>query len=214
MFVNSIRHFFGKGGAGENTGSMFDSESALGVRIVLMGQGCLVLLCGVCFLLTLSMNGRKTFMSKPARFLMYGITAWLMWGMYITFSGLSFFNTGLAGYRTLVKLCAYTMTIFMGAKIVEVYDLKKEVAGIAAFFMGLTLLVAYITHFNGLEFLNSIANVLAKDDRYRVSFGLGHVNSTGRLCLDYFIFCAIYKTLLKERSKQNYQWGGGQDIKN
>lgn len=155
---------------------------------------------GVCFVLILSMPGRTTFWSRPVKFLIYGLTIWLVWGILIVLGGLTLLDESPKG---LVKLVIFTTALIMASKIVDAYDLKKELVGITAFILAASILWAYITHFNGLEFMTSIANVLNKGERYRISFGFVHVNAAGRVCLDYFMCTALYKALHNERYRHN-----------
>ena len=185
-----------------------DSKSGLAGRLSFLNNITLLLFWSTCLMLYVSIYGRRLFWSRPKRFLITGIIVWLVWGTYVSFTGLSLFS-GWQGIKAVIILGIFTTALIMASTIVEVYDLRKELAGITAFVLGTALLGGYITHFNGLEFLDSIGNILAKEDRYRVSFGFNHVNGSGKASLDFFMYFAIYLALMKERRQQHHVLAGG-----
>ena len=215
LCMNIVIRFMGRINRGGSSAAI-NADSAIGRRMKILNPMSMILFCGICFVLYFSMRGRRTLQSRPVKFLMTGFTVWLIWGIFVSFTGLSLFS-GWENYRILIKRGIFTITLIMASKIVEVYNIRKELVGITAFILGTTLIVAYITHFNGLEFLSSISNVLAKNDRYRVSFGFVHVNTAGRACLDFFMFTAIYSTLISDSNNKNLldgyvSMGGGNKV--
>ncbi len=187
------------------TGSLFPNESA-GAKIMdMLSKISLTAYGGVCFVLLLAMNKRQTFRyCRAVKSFMAGTLVWLFWGVYITLGGLALF-TSSASYITLTRLWIIVLSTFITVKLASVYDLIQELIGIRVFILATVLLSAYIVHFNGLDFLPSLTHILDKSGRYRVSFGFKHANSTGRLCLEFFMMKALYKCVIREKSENSHK---------
>ncbi len=178
--------------------SELSMDSAQGTRIKTLSQLSIILMWGICFVLTLSMSKRKFFRSRAVTVLIGGVFVWLTWGVFTTFGGLSLFSD-YNSYRALIVVIIFSTLLLMAIRIVMYYDLRREIVGITTFALGTTLFYAYVTHFNGLDFVESLSGIFNASGRYRESFGIVHYNTTGKLCLQYYIFMAIYGAILKEK---------------
>ena len=204
-FVTSARH------AAQGMGT-FLQDSAEGVMMSRISRVSVIFLAMVCCVLVLAMGRKKFEWGRAASSFVYGIIAYALWGIFITASGLAFFrDSGI--YAPMLANYAFFATLIMSVRIISVYNLRRKVLGVTVFALGTTLLGAYITHFNGLEFLDGLSGIFMAHGRYREAFGLGHYNTVGRLCLYYFIFTALYRTTLSEHQRQhsNLRKGGGQE---
>ena len=176
--------------------AMFHSETSLERLMIQLDKSMTVIFFGVCFIILRTMDKRQTFrQSKAMKFLMLGVFMWLIWGAFISVGGLAVF-TSSKSFTRLIRIGMLILSMFMAVKIVYVYNLIKPLVGIKLFMLGTMMLAAYVINFNGLEFLDAIGNILARSGRYRVSFGLTHPNTAGRLCLEFFMFKALYARLL------------------
>ena len=167
------------------------------------------ILYGICIMLIISMPRRKFSHDKSVKILVAGLSIWLLWGLLLTIGGISVFLNA-NNYRELAKYMVFLLTTVMGSQIILSYDIQQEVTEITIFILGAELLTAYILYFNGLDFLAKLGNIFSAGGRYRYAFGFSHVNTTGRICLQFFIYTVIYKTFLeeKQRSVINRNMGG------
>ena len=183
--------------------------SPLGAMLRSISFSSFVLLWGISLVFIMSMYKKKFVYSRSVKVLAAGVGAWLLWGFVISFSGLTMFPSS-GDYYELARYTAFISTLVMASRVVISYDIFREVVGITCFVLGTILLGGYVTHFNGLEFLGSLGGIFQASDRYRVAFGFNHVNTTGRMCMHYFMFMALYKVLLQEKqSALFYARGGG-----
>lgn len=153
-----------------------------------------VMLWCVCFLISITISKQKIFQSKAVNFLFAGFSAWILWGAFTNFSGLSF-SGGWRAYRECIVVAVFTHTLYMAVKIVKIYDLKRQIIGITVLMLGAMLLCAFIVYFRGFAFIDSLLNLFQKNDRFRYSYGFKHVNTAGRLCIMFFIYTIIYRTI-------------------
>ena len=152
--------------------------------------------CGVCMLITLTTRARKVFRSRAIFVLMSGISLWLAWGVFSTVTGISLFATYYA-YKELFMLAVFSSTVFMAARIIYIYDLKREFIGITAIAIALRLLVAFVFYSEGFAGFDVLINVFSVSERLRFAYGIGHYNQAGRLCQYFFIVMAMYRTQIR-----------------
>lgn len=192
-----IGMFFG----GDEFGG-FESD----IRLVRIQQGATALLWGVSFLLTISMKKQKILVSKPAKLLASGVSAFIIWSITASFTGLSL-RGGNQAMIELIKIGVFASTFFMSAGIIEKYDLKREIICITAFCMGTTLLTGFLTHLGGFPGVSVFVNIFDRHARTRYTFGLSGYNYVGRLCFHFFAMVAMYKTLLNDKYNYSLGWG-------
>ena len=197
MATNILKSMVGALG---NSVAIFNANSSSGRLIDLLYKASMVLFGGVCFVMILAMSKRQIFIyCRSVKFLMLGVFMWLAWGIFISIGGLAIF-TNSHSYSLIIRIIILVISMFMAVKIAYIYDLIKHLVGIRILVLGTVMLAAYIMHFNGLDFLPSITHILDKSDRYRFSFGFSHFNTTGRLCLEFFMLKALYTCILREKS--------------
>lgn len=160
---------------------------------------------GAILLITYTMPKAKVFYHRGIYILLTGITLWLGWGIFTMQMGLTL--GGPVARRELLALTIFTITLFLGTRIIIYYDLRVEVVRITVFFLGTHLVINYIQHFDnfGAFRLTYLMNILNAGGRYRTTYGLGHVNNAGVVCMYFFIFKALYKALLLEKGKRKYR---------
>ena len=186
-------------------GYQFSNGSAVAKIHDLFSKASIVLFGGVCFVMITAMKkGQAVRQSRAVKSFMAGSFLWLFWGAFMSIGGLALF-TSSASYITMTRLWIVVLAIFMTVKIAYVYDLIPYLIGIRVFVLGTVMLAAYLTHFNGLDFLPAITHILDKSGRYRVSFGFKHVNATGRLCLEFLMLKALYTCVIRERSGNRHK---------
>lgn len=159
-------------------------------------------LWGASLMITMSTDKRKVFHSRAVIFLFTGISIWLIWGAFLTFSRLSVFG-GIRAYREFLALAVFTHLMFMSARIIEIYDLRRKVVQITFFCVAFTILGAFIVYFDGFSFFSSISNLFMASGRYRYAYGFNHYNTAGYVCLQFFVYVAIYGEVLREDEKQH-----------
>ena len=102
-----------------------------------------VVLWCVCFVISITISRRKFFQSKYVKFLFAGFYAWILWGAFTNFAGLSFAG-GWRGYRECIVIAVFTHTLYMSVKIIKVYDISRQDMGITVLILGIMILYAYI----------------------------------------------------------------------
>ncbi len=157
-----------------------------------------MVLFGLCMVYLMFMRRREADYSRSVKILVAGISAWLLWGVIISYGGFALFSS-FSDYYEIIRFTAFIYTVVMASRIIILYDILPETVGLTAFVSGIILLIGYVTNFNGLEFLGSLSGIFQATGRYRVTFGFKHMNTTGRICLQFFIFMALYKALLQEK---------------
>lgn len=128
--------------------------------------------------------------------------AWLLWGYFADFTGLSLYRTASSFY-TLRMLLIYFVTLFMSFKIIVAYDLEKELLQLTLLGLAIPLVSAYIANFDNFAFLGHLGSIFSKDGRYRYGFGLQHVNQVGMLIYFFLSFFTMYHFLIMEKDPEN-----------
>ena len=171
-----------------------------------MGQSPLnapsaALMLGASFLVATAMKKQKIFRNKAIVMFMSGTILYLLYGWFVSAAGETLYATARA-YRELLAVSVFSATLFLSARIVIAYDLKIELAKTICVAFGITLITAYVTHFDNLAFIGHVGDIFNKSARYRYGFGLGHVNGAGRKAMLFLVWSAVYRVLNEE--KGNY----------
>ena len=158
-------------------------------------------LCGICIIFIMSMRRSSFTQDRSVKILAAGLGIWLFWGILLTIGGISVFLDAPGNYRELAKYMIFIVTTIISSQIILSYDIQQEVVGITILILGGELLTAYILYFNGLDFLGNISTIFTAGERYRYAFGFFHVNTTGKICIQFFIYAGVYKALLEEKQQ-------------
>ena len=157
------------------------------------------LLLAVSVLLALSMKTAEIALSKGEAVLFSGISLYLLYGGFISFSGLNLASSA----RTIIELityCTFLVIVFLASRIIIALDLKFTMVKVLCLALGISLMTAYIMHFDNFAFLGSIANLFRAAGRYRFAFGFPHVNSAGKFALYFLAYSFMYRALAEERN--------------
>ncbi len=172
------------------TASFFDSLALVTVPTAAM-------LWLTVIIINLSLARHKISHSRAVNIFFLVICLWLGWGVFNALAGIT--SRSIGAIREFLALVVFTGTISIMKKIITIYDLKVQILRVTILTVGTMLIVAYIVRFDGFAFLGSIRNIMGSSGRYRYSYGLGHVNHTGRYCLYFFMLKSIYNAVVKEK---------------
>lgn len=152
-----------------------------------------VILWGACFIISITISKRKIFQSRAVKFLLAGYCFLILWGLSTTFFELSLAR-GWNSYIECSILALFIHTIYMLVRIIEVYDLKRQVVGITILILGAVLLYAFIAYFQDFALLSALSNMF-KSRSYRYGYGLGNVNEAARLYATFLVYTFVYMAI-------------------
>ena len=168
-------------------------------------------LFGIVLFITISIPSKRKHYHIGVYILIAGISAWLIWSIYSFCTGIVMLADRGAVYKISSRIM-FIITILVTVKIIYYYDLKITFIKTILLGCGLRLLLAYCMHFDGLQFLGSLQNIMINAGRYRNAHGLGHPNHAGFSSMLFIIMSIIYyevvKKELQERTSRKNDYSG------
>ena len=127
---------------------------------------------------------------KVERSVIAGFVLWILWGAIYGWVGAL---NKAAVYSQIKESIVFYINVFLSARIVKLYSLRKKFIVSNTIIIGLFLVWRYVVNFNGIEVFKYLSNMFSGNgsNRYRISYGLYHVNATGNLCWLFLIFIGL-----------------------
>ena len=149
----------------------------------------------ICVVVSFGSSKRKIFRSKTVILFFAGMYVWILWGLFASVSRIAL-ATGMGVYKGVITLALFTHSLFMAARIVEMYGLRFRIVRLTLYITASMLISRFVLYFGGFSLsLSSLANILQTDGRVRYGFGYGQVNELGVVCMLFFIMFKLYSVM-------------------
>lgn len=156
---------------------------------------------GIALVINISMKPRRVFRNKGITVLILGLYSWIAYVLFASVSGI-FMKVDMDTYKEILSITVCLTTAFLIARCVIAYDWRKELIIMLCLEYGIALAAAYILNHGQLDTAELVArsgNILQEGGRYRISLGLGHVNSAGSTAFFFLVMASLYRAFMKDR---------------